>query len=247
MDRMLYVAMSAAVQNMRGQAIATHNLANASTGGFKADLAQARAMPVYGDGHPSRVFAMTERPGIDFSYGSIATTENTLDLAIDGDGWLVVQGLDGQEAYTRAGALRMNNFGLLETMGGLPLMGDAGPITLPASEEIVIGSDGTVSVKPLGQEANTLAVVDRVRLVNPPASDLVKGDDGLFRMRDGSVAEPDVTVKVVQGALEESNVSTIKQMLDVVTLARQYEMSIKAMKVAEEMDAASSQMMRMNA
>ena len=247
MDRMLYVAMSAAAQNMRAQTIATHNLANASTTGFKADLAQARAMPVYGNGHPSRVFAMTERPGIDFNFGSVATTENPLDLAINGDGWLVVQGLDGQEAYTRAGAMRMNSFGLLETTGGLPLMGDAGPITLPESEEIVIGSDGTISVRPLGQEANTLAVVDRVRLVNPPLSELVKGEDGLFRRRDGLPADPDINVTLVQGALEESNVSTIGQLMDVVKLARQYEMSIKAMKVAEEMDAASSQMMRLNA
>ncbi|MCP5144831.1 MAG: flagellar basal body rod protein FlgF [Gammaproteobacteria bacterium] len=246
MDRMIFLAMNAAKQNLRAQNIAMNNLANTSTTGFKADFQAARAMPVFGDGHPSRVYSMVERPGIDFTHGAMVTTGNDMDIAVDGEGWIAVQAADGTEAYTRSGDLELTANGILQTRSGHPVIGNGGLITLPQNQAMVIGVDGTISIRPLGQEANTLAQVERVRLVNPPKDMLIKGEDGLFRMRDGAQADTDAFVRVKQGALEASNVNAVEQLTQIITLARQYEMSIKAMETSQRIDEASVQQMRLN-
>ncbi|MFK8067020.1 MAG: flagellar basal-body rod protein FlgF [Gammaproteobacteria bacterium] len=246
MDRMLYLAMSGAKQTMNAQAIATNNLANVNTTGFKADLAAARSMPVFGDGHASRVYAMTERPGIDYGQGSAQYTGNDLDFAINGNGFIAVQSADGSEAYTRRGDMKLNASGLLENGAGQLILGDGGPIALPPAESLQIGVDGIISIRPLGQGANTSAQVDRIKLVNPQLSDLQKGADGLFRMKDGSQTQADAIVRVIPGSLEASNVSAVGEMVNMINLQRQFEMQIKAMKSVEENDSASAQMMRVS-
>ena len=102
-------------------------------------------------------------------------------------------------------------------------LGNGGPIALPQFEAIVIGVDGTVSVRPLGQEANTLAQVDRIKLVKPDLEQLIKSDDGLFRLPDGTTAPPDGSVRLIKGALEQSNVNAVAEMINIITNARQYE------------------------
>lgn len=246
MDRMLFLAMNAARQTMNGQAVAAHNLANASTSGFKADFEAYRAMPLFGDGFPSRVYSMAERPGIDFSTGTIETTGNDLDIAINGEGFLAVQAPDGSEAYTRAGELKLTAAGQLLTADGLPVLGNGGPIALPQSQAIVFGTDGTISTRPVGQEANTLAQVDRLRLVRPlSAGDLLKGPDGLFRTRDGIPAPVDNTVTVLQGALERSNVNPVSEMVSMIENARQYELAVKAMDTAQQIDGEGARVLRL--
>jgi flagellar basal-body rod protein FlgF len=246
MDRMLYVAMNAAKQILHAQGLATNNLANTSTSGFKADLLAVRAVPVFGPGEPTRVFALTERPGTDLRAGSLATTGSDLDVAIDGPGWFTVLARDGNEAYTRAGALRVNVNGLLETVSGEPVVGNGGLITLPQAQALVVGSDGTISIRPLGQEANTMAQLDRLKLVNPDSTQLVKGEDGLFRLRAGGDVPPAADVRVTQGAIEASNVNPINEMINVISLARRYEMVVSAMQTAKENDAASASQLRLN-
>lgn len=243
MDRMIYLAMTAAQQMMHGQALASHNLANASTVGFKADFEAARAMPVYGNGHPSRAYAMLERPGTDFAPGTIETTGNELDIAVNGQGFIAVQAPDGTEAYTRAGDLQMNVNGQLLTGAGHPVLGNGGPIALPQSEKITIGVDGTISIRPVGQEAATLAQVDRIRLVNPDVKNLRKGPDGLFRQADKSPAPPDAAVRVTSGALERSNVNTVAEMVQLIGNSRQYDMAVKAMSTAQQIDAAGAKLL----
>jgi len=243
---MIYLAMSAARQTMNGQAIAANNLANASTSGFKADFEAYRAMPLFGEGQPSRVFALAERPGVDFATGTIEHTGNDLDVAINGEGFLAVQAPDGSEAYTRAGELQLTATGQLLTRDGLPVLGNGGPIALPPSQALMIGADGTITTRPVGQEANTLAQVDRLRLVRPlAAADVVKGPDGLFRMKDGAPAPLDATVSVTQGALERSNVNPVSAMVSMIENARQYEMAVKAMDTAQTMDAEGARVLRL--
>ena len=247
MDRMLYLAMSTAKQTMHAQAVNTNNLANASTTGFKADLEQFRSMPVFGEGMPSRVYAMAERPGIDFEPGPINATGRDLDMAIQGEGWMAVQAPDGSEAYTRAGDLRIESSGMLTTGAGHPVIGNSGaPIFIPPAETLEIGADGTISVRPLGQAANTLAEVERIKLVNPDAANLTKGDDGLIRLKDGGVAPADAVVNLVSGSLEGSNVSTVDAMVKMIELQRQYEMQVKMMNTAKENDGATDQIMRLS-
>lgn len=243
MDRMLYLAMSAAKQTLHAQALATHNLANVNTTAFKADFEAMRAMQLYGPGHPARVFAMTERPGTDFRPGTIETTGNDLDIAINGPGFFAVIAPDGSEAYTRAGDLHLTVNGQLLTGAGHPVLGNGGPIAVPQAQAVNIGVDGTISVRPLGQDANTLAQIDRIKLVNPDVRDLVKGADGLFRRADGVNAPADAAVRVTHGALEGSNVNSVAAMVDIIDHARQYEMAVKAMSTARDLDTAGARLL----
>jgi flagellar basal-body rod protein FlgF len=246
MDRVLFLAMSGARQTMEAQAINTNNLANLSTTGFKSDLAQFRSMPVFGPGAPTRVYAMAERPGVDLQPGPIDATGRNLDVAIRGEGWLAVQAPDGTEAYSRAGDLRVSSAGFLETGAGHPVLGNGGaPISVPPAESIQIGADGTISIRPVGQEANVLAEVDRIKLVNPSANELVKGKDGLMRLSSGAQAPADASVNLVSGALETSNVSAVESMVNMIELARQYEMNVKIMQSAKENDTAGNEILRM--
>jgi flagellar basal-body rod protein FlgF len=243
---MLYIAMSGAGQTLTAQAANAHNLANATTTGFKADLSQFRSMPVFGDGHPSRAYAQAERPAVDLRPGSLQATGRELDMAVDGDGWIAVQAPDGGEAYTRAGDLHLTANGQLQTGAGHPVLGNGGPIAVPPAEKLEIGADGTISIRPLGQQANTLAQVDRVKLVRLPPGELTKGSDGLFRLRDGAEASADGSVRLVAGALESSNVSTAQALVEMIDLARRFELQVKMMQTAEANADASVQMLRLS-
>ncbi len=246
MDRMLYVGMSGARQRMLALRSINNNLANATTTGFREDLNQFRSMPVYGPGHPTRAYAMDERPGINFAQGPLQHTGRDLDLAIDGEGWFAVQAPDGSEAYTRNGNLNIGPGGLLITGAGHLLMGDNGPIALPPAESITIGRDGTISIRPTGQTAEALVEVGRIKLVNPPREDLEKGDDGLIRTKNGAFATPDINVRLQQGALEGSNVNAVQSMVEMINLQRQYEMQVKMMKTANDNAEAAESLLRIS-
>ncbi len=246
MDRMLYLSMTGAKQLEIAQSVNTNNLANATTTGFKADLEQARAMPVFGPGMPSRVYAMTERPAVDLNAGTVTNTGRELNVAVRGEGWLAVQAPDGSEAYTRAGDLRIDSAGLLVNGAGHPVIGNGGgPIAVPPYEKLEIGADGTLSIRPIGQGPNILAEVDRIKLVNPPREQLSKGEDGLIHLQEGEVAPADAEVQLVAGALETSNVSAVESMVRMIEISRQFEMQIKMMQAAKETDQSSDNLLRM--
>lgn len=246
MDRMLYIAMTGAREIMTSQAVNTNNLANASTTGFRADMETFLSKSVQGPGFPSRVYAVIDGAGVDLSGGSIQSTGRELDVAVKGSGWIAVQAPNGAEAYSRAGDLRVNSFGLLTTGAGHPVLGEGGPIAVPPNGKLDIGADGTITVQPLGQGINALAIVDRIKLVNPPADALMKGEDGLMKLRGGAEAEADAAVTLVSGALESSNVNAVESMVRMIELARQFETQVKMMKTAEENDRAAAKLMSMS-
>jgi len=245
MDRMLYVAMSGAKQNMLAQAINSNNLANISTTGFRADLAAARSMPLFGGaGHPTRVYSMTEKPGIDFKQGAMSTTGRDLDIAVAGKGFIAVQAADGSEAYTRAGDLKTDNAGVLQTGAGHVVLGEGGPIVIPEAAKVDIGKDGTISISQIGGgEGST--VIDRIKLVNPDTKELKRNEQGLFILKSGQDAEADDEVSVVSGTIETSNVNAAAALVNMIELARQFEMQIKMLKTAEENNAQATQMMKL--
>ena len=247
MDKLLYVAMSGAKENLNATAIRGNNLANAKTDGFKADIEQARAMQAFGEGMPSRVFAMTESPAQDFSPGPLITTGRDLDVAVQGQGWMVVQAADGSEALTRSGALKIDPTGMLTNGSGYPIQGDNGPIFLPLPvAKVEVGSDGSVSALPQGAPANAIEVVGRLRLVNPDIQGLQKGNDGMFRQKNGEGFEDDAAVTLSSGMLEGSNVNPVSEMVDLMSLQRQFDMQVKMMKTAEEIDGASDSLLRIS-
>ena len=236
MDKLLYVAMSGASENAIAQKAHANNLANVSTNGFQRDLEQARSIPVFGEVMPSRAYAMSERPGTDFSGGAMIDTGRDLDVAVKGDGWIAVQTADGGEAYTRSASLNVDALGILRAGNGLPVMGNGGPIAVPPQQQIEIGVDGTISVRSMGEGPKVMAQVDRIKLVNPDMKNMEKGADGLIHTKDGKAAGADGTIQVESGFLQASNVNAVEEMTSVLTLSRQFELHIKMMKTAETND-----------
>lgn len=247
MDRALYIAMTGAKNNMAAQTIRANNMANLNTNGFKADFEQSRSMGVYyGDGQPTRAYALTESPRADFEYGPMQNTGNPMDIAIQGEGFIAVQAPDGSEAYTRAGNLAIDAAGTLRTANGLAVIGNSGPISLPPLDKIEVGSDGTISTISLGQTAETMVETNRIKLVKPDIKNLEKGADGLFRQRDGLPAAVDASVRVVSNVLEGSNVNAMSEFTQIISLARQFDMQLKLMKAAEDNSSASAQLLQMS-
>ena len=246
MDRSLYIAMSGAKQTLMAQATNANNLANAQTTGFKSDMEQFRSMTVFGAGYPTRVYAMTERPGTDFTPGAIQTTGKELDVAINGKGFFAVQDSEGKEAYTRAGDLHLTPEGLLQTGTGLQVIGQNGPIAVPPAQKMDIGSDGTISIVPLGANPNALVVLDRIKMVDLPENTIAKKTDGLIHTQDGLPQQASANVSLVQGALESSNVNSIQAMVEMIELSKNFELQSKVMKSANELSGVSAKLMQMS-
>jgi flagellar basal-body rod protein FlgF len=242
MDRMIYLSMSGAKAMMQRQDTLANNLANASTPGFRAELQAFRAVPVQGSGASTRVYALESTPGYDETPGVVTNTGRNLDVAVKGRSWLTVQALDGSEAYTRGGALDVTSEGTLVTRSGLPVMGDGGPIQIPANSEVSIAPDGTISAKN-GATGKTTAV-GKLKLVTPEAP-LDRGEDGLFRSAEGEVAA-DPTARVQDGALEGSNVSAVETMVSMISAARQFEAQMKMLQTAEGDEKAAAQLLSMS-
>jgi flagellar basal-body rod protein FlgF len=241
MDRMIYLSMSGAKATMQRQDTLANNLANVSTVGFRAELAAFRAVPVQGSGASTRVYALESTPGYDATAGSVSATGRNLDVAIKGNSWLAVQGLDGTEAYTRAGSLDVSSDGTLTTQGGLTVLGDGGPIQVPPNTEVQIGADGTVSVR--GTDGKSTGV-GKLKLVTPEGP-LQRGTDGLFRAPDGELPA-DPNARVQDGALEGSNVSAVESMVSMITAARQFEAQMKMLQTAEANEKAAASLLSPN-
>jgi len=236
MDRFLYLAMSGAKEVSYAPSINNHNLANATTTGFRQALGDAYTAPVRGPVYDSRDYVQTRDEAIDFSHGALQSTGRDLDVAIEGEGFIAVQAADGGEAYTRAGNLHIDASGVLRTDRGLAVLGSGGPITIPANETLLIGTDGTITVRPLGSGANALAAVDRIRLVNPDTKTLKRTDDGLIRAQDGQAPAADANVRVVTGMLESSNVNTVSALTQMIELSRNFEVQVKMMETANNLE-----------
>jgi flagellar basal-body rod protein FlgF len=242
-DEAVYIAMTGAKQTEYAQAINSNNLANISTTGFRADLHAFSSVPVEGPGVESRVNAVVDSYGTDFSQGPTAHTGRNLDVAVQGSGFIAVQAPDGGEAYTRAGDLRVTAGGLLTTGAGHLVIGDGGPVAVPPNTSLLIGGDGTISVQPLGQGPEVLAIVDRIKLVDPDIKQMTKGNDGLLRLADGEAAAANANVQITSGALEQSNVNAARTLVNMIELSRQYEMQINTIRAAKENADAAAELM----
>jgi flagellar basal-body rod protein FlgF len=243
MDRLIYTAMTGAKHTMGQQAAVSHNLANATSTGFRAELHKLRAVPVQGEGLPTRAFVVDASVATNFEPGPLQQTGRALDVAVEGKGWLAVQLPDGTEAYTRNGSLELSANGVVQTRSGLPVLGETGPLTIPPDNEFLIGKDGTISALQAGGAENVVNVVGRLKLVNPDEASLTRGDDGLFRVQGGGAAPLDENVRVAGGFLEGSNVSVVDQMVTMISLARQFDMQTKMLQTAEANDRAATQVL----
>jgi flagellar basal-body rod protein FlgF len=243
MDRGIFVSMTGAKQIMQAQAVNNQNIANSSTVGFRADSVSFASLPIYGPGYATRVNAVAADAGTDFSSGVLMSTGNPLDLAVTGKGFIAVRAADGSEAYTRAGDLHLTAAGDLVTGNGQQVLSDTGPVNVPPATTVTIGSDGTVSAIPLGLSPAAQSPVDRIKLVNPPTASLVKGLDGLLRLKGGGKAALDETVTVSPNTLESSNVNAAKSLVNMIELQRQYEFQVKSINAADTNEQSAERLM----
>ena len=240
MSDLMSLVMSGARQVMKAQAVNANNLANASTDGFQAELAHVQAV--------GRDFELVG--AVDFTPGMMRATGRSLDVAVNGEGWMAIQTDEGTEGYSRRGDLKVDSFGLMTNGAGHPVMGNNGPIALPPFTSVDIAADGTISIQPVGQGPNAMAVVDRIKLVNPDPQTLARGTDGVMRLRtiDGEdqIAPPDAVVQLQTSSLESSNVNAVAEMLKMIDLSRQFEAQIKLMQSSDDNSASLASLLRLN-
>lgn len=222
-------AASGMLPQLKRQEVITNNLANAGTAGFKRDRlfveqlnrAQAGNTQSVADWQTPNVMGVQ----IDFSAGQMDRTGNPYDLALAGDGFFVVSTPDG-ERYTRNGHFTLTDQGVLVTADGNPVMGEGGEIRLTA-DDATIGSDGTISVN--GQRVDKLRIA---RFADPNV--LVRAGSSLFAVGAPGAAPEDMgNPAIEQGMLERSNVSTIEEMVSMITTFRFYEADQKAVQMQD--------------
>lgn len=243
MDRLVFTAMSGARHAQQRQDALAQNIANVSTPGYRAAMYAAKSVPVAGSGAHTRAFALESTTGADFSPGTIQRTGRELDVAVEGNAWLTVQGRDGREAYTRAGALKVDANGQLLAPGGHAVMGEAGPIAIPPDSTISIARDGTVSAIPDSGARSAVVNVGKIKLAALDAKQALRGEHGLFRTLDGNPAPADERATLVSGALEGSNVNAAEAMVSMISASRQFELQMRLLTTAENNARSAAQLL----
>lgn len=238
MEPILYNAITGGRTDFKRQELIANNLANINTPGFKADLYQAQTMYMDNtngtNNSNGQSFVVQGPNGIDLSPGEIISTGRDLDVAIDGDGWMAVKDSQGREVYTRGGSLRLDVNGQLITSSGKAVLGDGGPISIPPAKSIEIGNDGTISIVPLDGDIKGLAILDRIKLVTLDRTNIVKNDEGLIQLKQGGKAKADGTVKLINGAIEGSNVKAIDQMVGMISAGREFDAQMKILSTVDD-------------
>jgi len=237
MTTVLQIAAMANAKIANAQAAVTNNLANASTTAFKADLYYAEKEYLGSNESGSSA--------VDFGAGNVYATGRDLDVAISGPGWMQVLTPTGEEVLSRRGDLRVDAQGNLIDALQNQILGDGGPITVLPGSRVAIGADGTVSFVPIGETSLSTSTAGRILLVDPDPNTLTKGLDGYVRADATANLEPSAEVQLAVGALASSNVNPIASMVQMIELSRSFESTIKTMKTADELDASSASLMRL--
>jgi len=245
MDKLIYVSMTGARHALEAQATVAHNLANATSSGFRAQMNALRAVQLFGEGMPTRAYVVDSTVGTDFRPGTVQQTGRPLDVAVMGRGFLAVQAPDGSEGYTRAGGMNVGPGGTLVNSQGHTVMGDGGPIAVPPDVNVTIAKDGTVSAVPANGRG-AVNVLGRLKLVNPPEASLTRSEDGLFRLKDGGTAPAENSVTVASSAIEGSNVNAVEQLVAMISHARAFEAHMKMLSNADQNDRQANQLLSMN-
>lgn len=245
MDRLIYTSLTAMRGSMSRQTAIANNLANAQTPGFRADMANAQSLWLDGSGLDARAMASEEVLGADMRAGTVTQTGRDLDIAMQGDALLVVQAKDGEEAYTRRGDLQISPSGLLTTGDGNPVQGTQGPVTIPPADAINIDQEGRVWVVPQGGDPENPQEVDRLRLATPAGSEIVKGLDGLFRVKGGGILPDDPEARLLTRSIEGSNVTATSALVEMIEASRSWDTQLKMIGDVRDMDSATANLMQL--
>lgn len=244
MDRFAYTALSGLRSALQAQDVIAHNIANASTIGFRRDIGTTQARVLEG-GFGDRVMAAQAELRSSTTKGETQTTGRAMDVALLGEAMLAVRPKGGGEAYTRRGDLKVDSNGVLTNGDNAPVIGSGGPITLPPAQRVDIAADGTISIQPLGAGPSEMVAIDRIKLVNIQDARIAKGDDGLFYLPQGETAQADEDARIQTGALEGSNVNAMAEMIALLDMSRSYELQVKMMSASKDIDTNSAQLLRL--
>lgn len=250
MDHAIYTAMGAANAALNRQSVTANNLANVSTSGFRAQLAAFRAVPVNGPSVATRTLVTASTPYNDDSMGTVSQTGRSLDVALPQNGWLAVQLPDGSEGYTRNGNIEVDSEGQL-SVRGMPLLGDGGPLSVPPQAQITLAPDGAITALGAGDEPTSLAPVGKLKLVTATQQQLSLGDDGVFHVNASAnggmpILPADETAKIMPGALESSNVSPVKSMVEMIANARSFDMQMKVITSVDDNEKSANQLLSLS-
>ncbi|CAH6929263.1 Flagellar basal-body rod protein flgF [Vibrio chagasii] len=233
MNPILFSAAKGAERTMLAQHVRANNLSHADTVGFKALMEHSTPMRLEGSGFLTSVTSRTNSSINNFAQGEDIRTERPLDVAINGDGFITLEGLEDEpaELYTRAGNFRLDGNGQLY-LGERRVMSTDGPMVLPDFEFVSMSSNGLLSITPIGGEASL--EVGALKLVKPENEQMTMHASGHFVPKGGQVLAEDFSVQVRSGYLEASNVSSLEELVSIMSLTRQYEMQIEVMASADE-------------
>lgn len=246
MDRLIYTAYSGMRGSLSAQSAIANNLANANTIGFRADRTAFEALTLKGPTIEARAPSSMEVKDADMAAGAVVQTGRSLDVAIDGNAMMAVQADDGSEGYTRRGDLMVSPSGLLQTGDGHLVLGNGGPISIPASSSVTITPDGSVQIVAPGSDPKTPETVDRIKLVSPAGTQIAKAVDGLFRVVGDGVLPGDLDARVTTGALEQSNVNSAQMLVEMIQNQRSFDMRTKLLTTAKDLDEGGAALMRIN-
>ena len=246
MDRIGQVALNTMRLLNDNQKITSANLANLNTIGFRKDIETNINSSFLHDNMSleDRAFANRMEVGIDTTTANLVNTDRPLDVAVDGPGFMVGTSPNGDKVMTRRGDFKIATDGKIRNGDNLIMQGGGTDITIPPYEKIAIANDGTISYKPLGAEGNIMVPAGRLDLVSTPAANVVHGLDGYLHTKSGPFPAVDATVKLSSNTLENSNVSAVDSMVDLIQNQRAYEMQIKLIGTAKELDTETSKLMR---
>ncbi len=245
MDRLVHTSLSAMRGALARQATTANNLANANTTGFRSEISTAQSLWIRGATFDARAQSSQEVIAADMSGGTVSETGRDLDIALEGDALLTVQARDGDEAYTRRGDLRVAESGLLTTGDGHPVLGQGGPITIPAHDSMRIERDGSIWIVPAGGDPNVPQQLDRLKLATPAGSPVLKGSDGLFRVLNDGILPADPQARVTPRSLEGSNVETSQALVDMIEASRAFDTQLKLISAAREIDSSAADLMQL--
>ncbi|MCJ7420379.1 flagellar basal body rod protein FlgF [Sphingomicrobium astaxanthinifaciens] len=245
MDRLIYSALSGMRSSTRHQTALANNLANAQTIGFRREIFDSRPVSLDGEQLNVRSMQQGEVRTADLTQGEIIETGRNLDVALSGKSFLSVQLPDGSEAYTRRGDLQIDASGVLSTGDGYPVMGQAGPITVPLDGTVTINPSGGVEILDPAQPGQPAIEVAQIKLANWEGSSVGKGIDGLFRVIGGGVLPMDEAAELKPGFLEKSNVNSTEILVEMIDSQRLFAMRAKLMNTARDIDESGSQLMRL--
>ncbi len=248
MDRSIYTALNSMNILRDNKSVTAQNLANINVTGFQKDI-QINFESVYLDrdkGIDPRVMALQDIGGFDPSPGPTQPTGASLDLAIDGSGYFIVKPVSGKLALSRRGDLTVSADGTLRDGTGTQLLSvDLEPITIPPYRKISISGDGIINIEPLNAPEGQIVRVGQLATTTGSEVPLAKSTDGFVRTINGTIPEPDNRIRLLSGFLEGSNVKSVDELVTGIDQSRAYEINVKFISTAREIDEASASLMRM--